>query len=179
MSDLTPSVGFTERLAATRMSADHLEMRDAYDLRDATFKRWQRTGGVPVDPDSDYWRPWLSRVREATQRGVRIRRLRVISEPLSEYIRFEHFCAPINVRAGEDVRWLPRQLARDLLLPGTDGWIFDGRAARFHMFDGDGYLVSNFDEDDPVVAARAQAAFEAAWARAIPHAEYQPPRLRT
>lgn len=173
---LAPTARFAELLEATRATADHLETRDTYDQSDPTFQHWLRTGEVPADSDGEYWRPWLSRVREATARGVRIRRLRVVSEPVSDYIRFEHTCAAMNVSAGEDVRWLPRRRASALLLPGNDGWIFDGRIARFHLFDGDGRAVENLDCDDPVIATRAAAAFESAWTRAIPHGEYDPDR---
>lgn len=175
---LTPQPGFAELLDATRATADHLEMRDAYDQSDPAFRHWLRAGEIPTDPDGEYWRPWLSRVREATARGVRIRRLRVVSEPLSDYIRFEHVCAAMNVKAGEEVRWLPRRLASALLLPGNDGWIFDGRAVRVHLFDGDGRPVENIDCTDPVTATRAAAAFEAAWAHGIPHDRYDPDRPR-
>lgn len=173
-ADLTPPPGFTDLLARVRVSADHLEMRDGYDEDDPVLQEWLRTGRTPTDPGGDYWRPWLTLVREVVARGVRIRRLRVVSEPLSPYIRFEHTCAAMNVAAGEELRWLPRRLANDLLLPANDGWIFDGRSTRFHLFDGDGRPVENVDCDDPVTATRAAAAFEAAWARGIPHREYDP-----
>ena len=45
-----------------------------------------------------------------------IRRVRVVSEPLSEYLRWEHACTEVNVSVGEDVRWPPRTKAADLLL---------------------------------------------------------------
>lgn len=172
---LAPTSQFVEQLAATRATADHLEMRDGYDEDDSVFQEWLRTGRIPTDPGGDYWRPWLSLVRETVARGVRIRRLRVVSEPLSAYIRFEHACAAMNVCAGEDVRWLPRRLTHHLLLPGNDGWIFDRQTARFHLFDGDGRAVQNVDYTDPVATIRAAAAFEAAWAHGIPHNEYDPP----
>lgn len=34
-----------------------------------------------------------------------------------------------NVKAGEEVRWLPRRQASDLALPGNDFWLFDGSAS--------------------------------------------------
>ncbi|MFJ4805953.1 DUF6879 family protein [Streptomyces murinus] len=76
----------------------HLEMRDSY-MRDDPYK--------PVDRTS-WWRPWLDVVTEATARGVAMRRLRVVSEPLSDCIRYEYDGTFTNVEAGEDVRWLPQ-----------------------------------------------------------------------
>ena len=57
-------------------------------------------------------------VSEAVARGVEFCRARVVSEPVSDCIRYEHSCTFQNIAAGEAVRWLPRRLASDLLLPG-------------------------------------------------------------
>lgn len=56
-------------------------------------------------------------MRPHVARGVRFRRVRVVSEPLAPFTRFEHFIAAgTNLATGEEVRWLPRQLAPDLCL---------------------------------------------------------------
>jgi hypothetical protein len=108
-------------------------------------------------------------------RGVKFRRARVISEPVSDYIRYEHFITDAtNIAGGEDVRWLPRRQASDLCLPGNDFWLFDDRLIRFHHFSGDGEVVEDELVTDPAVIRMCAAAFEAVWARAIPHADYQP-----
>jgi hypothetical protein len=52
--------------------------------------------------------------------GVAICRARIVSEPISEYIQFEHGITFANVVAGEDIRWLPRRQASRLLMPGSD-----------------------------------------------------------
>ncbi|WP_438948653.1 DUF6879 family protein [Streptomyces atratus] len=57
---------------------------------------------------------------EKAARGVRVLRARVVSEPVTEYIRFEHAITDANLRAGEEVRWLPRRRASTLALPGND-----------------------------------------------------------
>ena len=125
---------------------------------------------MPGDP------AWYDLVRAHTARGVRFRRARVVSEPVADYIRFEHeTTAGLNVAAGEEVRWLPRRRASDLCLPGNDFWLFDDRLIRFRHFAGDGDFVEDELCDDPAVAAMCSAAFEAVWERAVPHADYQPP----
>lgn len=99
----------------------------------------------------------------------------MVSEPVSDYIRWEHLITDENVDAGEEVRWLPRRQAFDLMLPGTDFWMFDGRVVCFNFNSGTGV---DTDEDqftnDPDVVTRCIAMFEQVWERAIPHAEYQP-----
>jgi hypothetical protein len=82
-----------------------------------------------------------SAIADAVSRGVVVRRARIISEPVSEYIRWEHYVTRANIEAGEQVRWLPRRLASDLSLPGNDFWAFDAERLRIHHFSGDGVIV--------------------------------------
>ncbi|MFE5584278.1 DUF6879 family protein [Kitasatospora sp. NPDC056531] len=165
-----------EQLAKAHHSAVHLEMRDSYMLDDPEFIAWQ--AGKRLDPANreSWWRSWLDVVVEATSRGVKMRRLRVVSEPVTDYIRYEYDVTFPNVEAGEDVRWLPRSRAGDLLLPGLDGWVMDEQIVILHHFTGDGQWVGPRMEvrTDPALAKQYLAAYEAAWERATPHAEYQP-----
>jgi hypothetical protein len=162
---------FSELIAATTRSAVHLEMRDAYTPFDPEFQAWKQ-GKPRTPPDTPDW--WHNLVREHAARGIRFRRARIVSEPVSDYIRFEHEATGwLNVAAGEEVRWLPRRRASDLCLPGNDFWLFDDRLIRFHHFSGDGEIVEDELCDDLAVIARCMAAFEAVWDRAVPHAEYR------
>ena len=75
--------------------------------------------------------PLLTTATEAGDaHAVMIRRVRVVSEPLSDYLRWEHACTDVNISAGEDVRWLPRTKAAGLLLPGADCWVSGHRVVR-------------------------------------------------
>jgi hypothetical protein len=78
-------------------------MRDSYDQTEQGFADWQATG----DTSTYDWGDHLDIVRAAVACGVTFRRVRVVSEPLSEYMRWEHACTGTNVQAGADVRWLP------------------------------------------------------------------------
>jgi hypothetical protein len=117
---------------------------------------------------------WSSAVSHAASRGVVVRRARIVSEPVSDYVRFEHHLTGANIATGEQVRWLPRRRASDLALPGNDFWLFDEEVAVFHHFDGDGELAPDDEEvrTDAVAVSLCAAAFAAVWDRAIPHAEY-------
>lgn len=162
---------FSELIAAATTSAVHLEARDAYTPSDPLYRDWVAGRPVP-EPALPEWRDL---VRAHVARGVKFRRARVISEPVSGYIRYEHFITDAtNIAAGEDVRWLPRRQASDLCLPGNDFWLFDDRLIRFHHFSGDGEVVEDELVTDPAVIRMCAAAFEAVWARAIPHADYRP-----
>jgi hypothetical protein len=88
-------------------------MRDSYDQTEQGVAEWQAAG----DTGAYDWGDHLDVIRAAVARGVRIRRVRVVSEPLSDYLRWEHACTAVNIEAGEDIRWLPRTKAADLMLP--------------------------------------------------------------
>jgi hypothetical protein len=172
-----PALPFTELIAATSTSAVHLEMRDAYTPRDPDYLAW--LGGEPVESvlESASHRWWSGLVRAHAQRGVVFRRARIVSEPHSDFIRYEYESTPIlNIPAGEHVRWLPRRRASDLCLPGNDCWVFDARLVRFAHFAGDGEFLHDEITDDPAVVRLCATAFETVWARAIDHAQYRAAR---
>lgn len=71
---MTKPPTFEELLASARHSAVHLEMRDGYMTSDPAYIAWQ-SGVRNADQDNDpEFRDWLTWVREATDRGVMIRR---------------------------------------------------------------------------------------------------------
>jgi hypothetical protein len=167
---------YAELLGSATVSAVHLEMRDVYtvDSEAERIQAWR--AGHRWDPDdrASWWRPWLDLIAETVARGVDVRRARVVSEPVSEYIRYSHSYAFTNVAAGEALRWLPRRRAFDLALPGNDFWLVDGRLVLWNHFDGDGRPTGTEVTEDPSVAKLCAAAFDAVWARGIDHEDYQP-----
>lgn len=167
---------FSEFLRSARRTAVHLEMRDSYAVGDeaSDFERFRRTGEVDLDPDSASWERWTPLVREAVGRGIVMRRARIVSEPVTEYIRYEHALTPVNVAVGEQVRWLPRREASDIPLPGNDFWLIDDRLVRFNHFTGDGDWASpgTTHTEEPAVVRLCSSAFEAVWERGIDHGKY-------
>lgn len=163
-------------LTTFRREAVHLEMRDVYatKIEKTRFATW--LGGQPLDPDAEaqWWRPWFELMARTNQAGKTLRRLRIVSEPVTDYIRFEWLDAAQLVRAGEDVRWLPRRRTSALLLPGNDFWMFDRQTVAFTHFSGDGHVLDHQVTTAPDVVAGCAKAFEAAWSIAIPHNQYTP-----
>jgi hypothetical protein len=103
-----------------------------------------------------------------------MRRARIVSEPVTDYIRYEHDMTFANVAAGELVRWLPRRRAADIPLPGTDLWMFDGESVLFTYFSGVGEVVDREWRTEPAICQLVSSAFELVWQRATPHEEYKP-----
>lgn len=168
---MEPPMTFEEMLASAQHSAVHLEMRDTYVPDDPSFIAWQ--GGPPYDR-TERERDWHQLIESTRAKGVTVRRARIVSEPVTDYIRFEHSVTDsMNIKAGEQVRWLPRRQASDLLLPGNDIWVFDEHLIRFGFFAGDGRYLGDEVVSDPDVIKRCLTAFEAVWERAVDHAEYR------
>ena len=151
----------------------HVEMRDVYatDVEKDRFAKWLR--GEPLDPESEaeWWAPWLDLM---ARMQAPLRRLRIVSEPVTDYIRFEYLDAAKLVESGEEVKWLPRRSASTLLLPGNDFWLYDHETVVFTHFSGDGHVLDREMTTDPAVVQTCATAFESAWRVAIPHDKYTP-----
>jgi hypothetical protein len=110
----------------------------------------------PPDPGKD---EWTSVVRAGRRNGRTFERVHVVTEPLTDYMRFEltWSYAP-NVAAGEDVRVVPvgpsEHWPADL--PRHDFWLFDNAelyATRYHP-DGTTWLgVERIRNPDDVLQA--------------------------
>jgi hypothetical protein len=162
-------------IAGFHREALHLEMRDVYAAADhSRFRKW--LAGEDFDPrdEAEWWRPWREMMRSHRDAGRVLRRLRVVSEPVTDYIKFEWLDAAELVKAGENVRWLPRQRASACFLPGNDLWCFDAETVVFTYLSGGGEVQGYALTSDPGLVGKVAAAFEAAWSAAIPHGEYDP-----
>ncbi|WP_328677528.1 hypothetical protein OG905_25480 [Streptomyces sp. NBC_00322] len=163
---------FDDLLAGAKRSAVHLEMRDTY-YSNPRFEAWREGHRVDWNDRASWWSPFHENIADAVARGVTVRRARVVSEPVTEYIRWEHNVTHANVTAGEQVRWLPRRNASDLLLPGNDFWVFDDTVVKIHHFSGNGDSIEDEILSDPKLIGLCVSGFERIWERAIPHDQYE------
>jgi hypothetical protein len=174
MELLTPDQ-WNQVLISCKQSASHLEMRDWYSADDEKdrFERFLSTGRRDHAAEYPERRPWLDLIRNRTGAGVRVRRARIVSEPVTSYIAFEWHGARPAIESGEELRWLPRRLASGLALPGNDFWLLDEQRAMFNHFSGDGLPLGQEITSDPATVELCRAAFEAVWTIATPHNEYK------
>jgi len=101
-----------------------------------------------------------------------MQRVHVVTEPLSDYLRFEITGYRLNVEAGEDVRILPRRATGELELPDHDFWLFDGLRVACMRYDGDGAYLGAELVDDAAAVARYCAWRDVALGAAIPYDRY-------
>jgi hypothetical protein len=150
--------------------AFHLELRDVYEVEDEAvpFEKW-----LKGEPDDFAWRTeWLSFIEEVTTKGVMVERARVVTEPHSDYVRWELALDPQNIAAGENIRYLPRHDAEDIRLPGEDCWLFDNERLVLSLFKPDGGSGGFARQEDPELVERYCAACDQVWSRAVSYSEY-------
>jgi hypothetical protein len=153
-----------------RESAFRLETLDHYAMPYEEEAVQRFLAGEPGD--TTYIAGWLRRVADALDAGGRMQRVHVVTEPLSDYLRFEISGYRLNVEAGEDVRILPRRAAGALALPDHDFWLFDGQQVVRMRYDPRGAFVGAELVDDSGAAARYGAWRDAALSVAIPYDRY-------
>jgi hypothetical protein len=111
-----------------------------------------------------WFQNWLTMIREATSEGRQFKRVRVVSMPLTDYSRFGLFCSKYTNEAGEDIRYLARDRAKDL--PNYDYWLFDSRKPVRMLFDADGTFLGGEIIEDPAAIVQHNYWRDAAWHRA-------------
>ncbi|MGW2864247.1 DUF6879 family protein [Streptomyces sp. NPDC001205] len=142
--DLITSAERDDLFNSFEHDAFHLELRDDYGspVEDTPYARWQRG-----EPDDFAWLdPWKGLMRRATGEGKTVRRVRVITEPHSQYVRWEHSLTVQNLAVGEDIRWLPRhELPEGTTFPlqGNDWWLYDDKLLAVGHFDAEGRVLGS------------------------------------
>lgn len=104
-----------------------LETLQAYDVESehASFAEFLRTGRLDSPTPDDL--EWRSMITGHTDAGRTLQRVHVITEPLSDYVRYEIAEYVHNHAAGEDIRLIPVPAGDwpDGLPVGTDFWLLD------------------------------------------------------
>ncbi|MFE0420900.1 DUF6879 family protein [Streptomyces sp. NPDC058953] len=173
--DLITSAQRDELFHTFRQDAFHLELRDDYGspVEDTPYARWQRG-----EPDDYVWLdPWMALMKRVTGEGKSVRRIRVVTEPHSRYVGWEHSLTRLNQDAGEDIRWLPRhRLPETIAFPvaGNDWWLFDDRLLAVGHFDQDGRVLGSELIENPETVAECIRVRDLLWTMATPHREYKP-----
>ena len=143
-----------------------LELRDHYDIDRNLFEGWKSGDRDAVERARKAHR---DDIRSLKDDGLEYRRVRVVSEPLSEYQRM----AVEIANPDEHLRWLPRFAASGIALPANDCLIRDDVVV-FNLIGGGNESVGMQLSTDPAVIKLCNDAFEQAWSIATPNGEYKP-----
>jgi hypothetical protein len=147
-----------------------LEVRDTYRSPKETesFRKF-----LAGEPDDLAWhQEWLAMVREATTEGRRFCRVRIVSEPLSDYSRFGLWLSQFVNEAGDDVHYLTRDRADAEGLPRHDYWLFDSRKLIRMHFGEDDRFVGGEMITDPVAIVQHNYWRDVAWHHAVRRSEF-------
>lgn len=151
-------------------SAYRLETLNEYDSPETRIRVARFLAGEPDLPQiRAYWDQVIS---EARQAGKIMQRVHVVSEPLTDYLRFELACYEFSVEAGEDIRILPATATADLDLPSFDYWLFDEQRAAVMYYGRRGTWLRTEIVTDPEFIADCREWRDAALSRAIPLSNY-------
>lgn len=143
-------------------TAFRLELQPVYlePTERETFERF--LAGHPQEPtEVPELRGWFELIRELTAHGKRIERVRVQSDPPTDYQRWERWIGGWNIDAGETLRYMtPAKAVEVGLLPAVgnvDWWLFDScRLVQMH-FDDEGHRIKSVVTTDAELVVRACA----------------------
>jgi len=154
-----------------------LETLQAYAVAEERdeYEEFLRTGRLDSPGDEE----WQAMIRRHVAAGRSLRRVHVVEEPLSDYMRYEIAGYLRNQAAGEDIRIIP-VLAGDWpegLPPlGTDYWLIDdgqpsGGAWTMEYDGAGGWLRATYVED-PETIENYRRWRDTALALAVPLTDY-------
>lgn len=170
MTSLTPDE-YHQLLRSFERESMHVEMRDSYGTETELPQMAKWAAGEP--DDGEWLREYGDRVRADAAAGKRRRRAHVISEPLSDYHRWELAVVQPMIDAGDDLRWVPRRLVSSIAFPGNDFYLLDSRLVIFLHYSGNGRSVGFTTSTAPHDIELCRSAFDAVWMLGIPHHEYK------
>lgn len=113
---------FGEHMLSWQVSAWRWECQGEYrePSEAAPFRRF-----LAGQADLAWFQGWMARVRRWTEAGQTIHRVRMLTDPLTDYLRFELSITPHAIDAGEDIRFLSSAQAAALSAPTEDFWLLD------------------------------------------------------
>lgn len=161
--------GFVDFVLGYKHTAFRLERQERYHdpEEDEPLRRF-----LAGEPDYSWNDEWEAMMRRRTADSQRMTRVRIVSEPHDDYTRFLLDLARVNVAAGEDIRYLSRDRAEGVDLPGYDFWLIDSTWLGIMQFGEDDALLGAEVHDDPAVVVRHCRYRDVALHYAIPFGKY-------
>lgn len=161
---------FVQFARSYQHTAYRLEVRDNYaDPGEAEHVQKFLAG----QPGDDSWmEDWMGLILRRTLEGQRIERVRVVTEPWTDYTRFGLNLSRLNTAAGEDIRYIARDRADELSLPTYDYWLLDSHKMCILRHDDQDVLLGADVIHDPAVVVEHAHYRDVARRFALPRADY-------
>lgn len=174
---IEPGPNFRRLVTEYRQSSWRWECQGAYREPDERepWALW-REGR----PDHSFMDGWVATIRGITEAGKRFERVRMVTEPPTDYLRWMFAFTHINIEAGEDIRWLEESRARalEMPMPEHDFYIIDDERVAILHFGDNG--VSGVEVlDDAHTVAEHQRWRDLVWPLAVPHMESEYVSMRS
>ena len=153
-------------------TAYRLETLQRYDVgyEDQSYRAFLTGAPLPADRAKN---EWTAMVRDAVAAGKTFHRVHVVTEPLSDYLRYElEWWYGPNVEAGEDIRILAAEPGQWPGLPRHDYWLFDSRDLWLMKYGADGQFLCAELEREPATIVRHGYWRDAALHYATPYHDY-------
>lgn len=156
---------FRDLFQTFKHTAFRLEVREGYYEKE---QLGQYLAGERVD--LSYMESWLALNVSLRVEGKRMERVRVVSQPFSDYTRYGLWLCQYNTQAGEDIRYLDRKDAAGL--PDHDYWLFDSSRLYIVRFTDTDELLGAEPVEDPATIIQHGIWRDAAWQRAVPYRDF-------
>ena len=111
MTELVTGQDFRGFVRGYQHTAFRLEVRDRYNEPGEAEPLRQFLAGESI---GDWYEDWEDLQRRWAAEGKRMTRVRVVTEPHTDYARFGLLLAGLSAAAGEDIRYLPRDQAKEV-----------------------------------------------------------------
>lgn len=161
---------FDRLFEESRYTAFRLETLQVYDVgyEEEAFNRFLAGDEAPTTGSQEEW-------ARIVGSGRRFRRVHVVTEPLTDYLRFECVWAyRASVKAGEDVNILPiGEGPWPEGIPRFDYWLFDSERLVRMNYASDGTMLTPELISEPDEIVRANAVRDRALHLATPFTEYE------
>lgn len=164
---------FSRLFVDFRSTAYRLETLQVYDI---SYEQQEFQDFLAGRPRGEFpgIANWVDRVRTGRRLGKTFRRVHVVEEPLSDYVRFEAaWSYRHTVAAGEDVRVIavgPGEWPDGV--PRQDYWLFDSSRLVLMNYADDGAFLSAELVEDPERVAQAKRWQQRAWDQSTPFKVY-------
>jgi hypothetical protein len=153
-----------------RSSAFRLELHPIYTMPSEADELRRFLAGEKPPPGYHYG--WLDTMAAAGAAGKTVRRVRVVRQPLTDYVRYEFEWGFVyNAEAGEDIRVLDLTDRPDPGLPDHDFWLFDEHALVKMLYRPDGTQIARELVTSPDLSTYLGYR-DLAWRDAIPFRDY-------